>query len=89
MKLYHEEAHMANVANITPKVLEWARKYNDLTRSDLADKIHVHENQIVKWETGKTKPTFNQASELANALHIPFGIFFLVPRRIWKRRCLT
>jgi Zn-dependent peptidase ImmA (M78 family)/DNA-binding XRE family transcriptional regulator len=68
---------MANVANITPKVLEWARKYNDLTRSDLADKIRVHENQITKWETGKTKPTFNQATELAHALHIPFGYLFL------------
>lgn len=68
---------MANFARITPKILVWARKLNNLSRSELADKIHVNEKQIIKWEGGKTKPTFKQATDLAKTLNLPFGYLFL------------
>lgn len=68
---------MANTANVTPEIIEWARNLGNLTHSDLANQVGVHENQIIKWERGKTKPTFGQAQDLAKALHIPFGYLFL------------
>jgi Zn-dependent peptidase ImmA (M78 family)/DNA-binding XRE family transcriptional regulator len=68
---------MANLADVTPSVLTWARKAQKLSAADLAAKVGVHENQITKWELSKTKPTFNQAQDLAQHLRIPFGYLFL------------
>jgi Zn-dependent peptidase ImmA (M78 family)/DNA-binding XRE family transcriptional regulator len=71
---------MASFADVTPDIITWAREMHRLTQSQLAEKVHVHENQIEKWEEGKTKPTFNQAIDLANALRIPLGYLFLTTR---------
>ena len=68
---------MPNIANVTPEIIKWARNLHNLTRSELAEKASVHENQIAKWETGKTKPTIIQAQNLASQLRIPFGYLFL------------
>jgi Zn-dependent peptidase ImmA (M78 family)/transcriptional regulator with XRE-family HTH domain len=43
----------------------------------LAEIIHVNPDKFRLWEQGETKPTFKQAQDLANALHIPFGFLFL------------
>lgn len=68
---------MPSVAQVNHEIIRWARTYNGLTVTELGDAIGVHKNQIAKWETGKTKPTFPQAIDLAKALHIPFGYLFL------------
>jgi len=70
-------ANPANPAFITPQIIVWARQQHDISHEDLALAVGVHVNQIVKWEDGKTKPTFTQAINLANALKIPFGYLFL------------
>lgn len=68
---------MANLANITPEIIPWARKQHNLDIEKLADLIGVHVNQIEKWEAGTAKPTFVQAQDLASHLHIPLGYLFL------------
>lgn len=68
---------MASTVPVNPEIITWARTYHDLTQEQLAEKVGVHVNQIVKWEDDKTQPTFNQAKTLANVLHLPFGYLFL------------
>jgi Zn-dependent peptidase ImmA (M78 family)/DNA-binding XRE family transcriptional regulator len=68
---------MANLAYVNPTIILWARELGRLTEEKLAKSVGVHENQIRSWQEGKTKPTFNQSVNLANALHIPYGYLFL------------
>lgn len=69
---------MGNFVPVNPKIIEWARaQQGDLTQAALAQLIGVHENQIIKWESRDGQPTFAQARQLAEKLHIPFGYLFL------------
>lgn len=68
---------MAERANITPKVLKWARETAKLSESDAAAKASVKEEKIKEWERGESKPTIRQAKILATAYQRSFAIFFL------------
>lgn len=59
-----------NEAFITPSVLEWAIKRAGVS----AESIHKKAEQ---WVSGKARPTFKQAVDLAKALQIPFGYLWL------------
>lgn len=64
-------------AFISPTILKWARERAHFDIEELAHVAHVKEEKLESWETGDSKPTFNQAQKLAHTLHIPFGYFFL------------
>lgn len=66
-----------NKAYINGKIVAWARKLNNIPYDQLEKSLNVNKEQIIAWEAGQTLPTFNQAIELADALHIPFGFLFL------------
>jgi len=68
---------MPNTAPVKPAIIKWARGIHKLTQAGLAEKVNVHENQIAKWESGKTQPTLAQAETLARKLRIPYGYLFL------------
>lgn len=68
---------MVERANITPSVLKWARETAKMTQSEAAKKIAVKEEKITEWEEGKSKPTINQAINLAKKYQRPFAILFL------------
>ena len=68
---------MAERANITPEVLKWARETAKMTQDVAAQKINVKTEKIIEWENGESKPTINQAMNLANKYQRPFAIFFL------------
>lgn len=68
---------MPSTVPVNPEIITWARNYHSLTQQQLADKVGVHLNQIVKWEDDKTQPTLNQAKQLANTLRLPFVYLFL------------
>ena len=68
---------MATLAPIKPHILIWARELNNLSQSELAEKIKVHENVIEKWESAQTMPTYKQSEDLARVLRIPHGYLFL------------
>jgi len=64
-------------AQIQPAVLQWARKRLEWGPKQLAEKAALHTEQILRWETGESSPTFRQAQNLARATRIPFGYLFL------------
>lgn len=59
-----------NEAFITPSVLEWAIKRAGVS----AESIHKKAEQ---WVSGKARPTFKQAVNIAKTLQIPFGYLWL------------
>ncbi len=68
---------MTERANITPKVLRWARETAKLSEADSASKVSVKEERIKEWESGVSQPTIRQAKILANAYQRSFAILFL------------
>ena len=68
---------MADKANITPKVLKWARESARMTVETAASKVSVAEEKLNEWEGGLSQPTIRQAEILAKAYRRPFALFFL------------
>ncbi len=64
-------------AHINPAVLRWARGRMGMDIGAAATAAGVKPEQLARWETGDDLPTFRQAQNMAQALHAPFGFFFL------------
>jgi len=64
-------------AQINPEVLRWARARRGMDLGTAAIAAGVKPEQLAQWETGDDLPTFRQAQNIAQALHAPFGFFFL------------
>jgi len=73
---------MADKANITPKVLKWARESAKMSQEVAASKVLISVGKLNEWEEGLSLPTIRQAEVLAKAYRRPFALFFLpdVPR---------
>jgi Zn-dependent peptidase ImmA (M78 family)/transcriptional regulator with XRE-family HTH domain len=69
---------MAKVlAHINPDMLRWARVRAGVDPLAVAHATKVSLEQYERWESGAVVPTFRQAQNAADALHAPFGFFFL------------
>ena len=68
---------MSAKAHINPKILRWMRERSGLDVEDAAHAASISPDQLTRWETGESRPTFLQAQKLAQALHAPFGYLFL------------
>lgn len=64
-------------ALINAEILSWARERAGFSVSVLAEKLQQPEDRIHAWEDGEARPTFRQAQQLAQRLHVPFGYLFL------------
>jgi Zn-dependent peptidase ImmA (M78 family)/DNA-binding XRE family transcriptional regulator len=66
-------------ALITPKMVSWARERVNWTPEKLAKKMYVSTEKINAWENEAKleHPSFRQAIELSNKLHIPLGYLYL------------
>jgi Zn-dependent peptidase ImmA (M78 family) len=62
---------------ITGTVLAWAREESGMDRETLAYKLRVAPHLIEEWETGATRPSRGQFSEIVDVLKRPSAIFFL------------
>ncbi len=65
-------------ANVTPAVLEWARReagYED--PQPVAKRLGVRPERLLAWERGESKPTLRQAQTLARIYHRALAVFFL------------
>lgn len=73
---------MADKANITPKILKWARESARMSEEIAANKVSISIDKLKEWENGETQPTIRQAETLAKAYRRPFALFFLpdIPR---------
>ncbi len=58
-------------------MLRWARGRVGMDIGNAAVAAGVKPEQFERWETGDDLPTFRQAQNVAQALHAPFGFFFL------------
>ena len=63
-----------SAALLNHQMISWARKRADMSADEALNKIHKN---YLLWERGEAKPTFKQAQDLANKLHVPFGYFYL------------
>lgn len=64
-------------ALINPALMTWSRRRAGLSAAELAESITVKEDKVRAWEAGEARPTFRQAQQWADRLHIPFGFLFL------------
>lgn len=73
---------MADKANITPKILKWARESARMSEEIAAGKVPIPVEKLKEWENGESQPTIRQAEILAKAYRRPFALFFLpeIPR---------
>jgi transcriptional regulator with XRE-family HTH domain len=69
-------AAAADVAYINSKILTWALDRSRMSRSDVAAKVKVSEQQIRNWERNEPPP-FSKARSLAKVLQVLFGYFYL------------
>jgi Zn-dependent peptidase ImmA (M78 family) len=68
---------MAFQAYVTPGLLRWARERDRKSPQEAADRLKIRPERLEEWETGRARPTFRQAQELAAQFHVPFGYLFL------------
>ena len=68
---------MPEKAEITPKVLKWARESARISEEIAAAKLSVSVEKLKEWESGESFPTINQAQQLAKAYKRPFALLFL------------
>lgn len=64
-------------AFINPVMLVWARTRARFTQDDLADYMRVKSEHVVDWESGKKRPTMNQAEKMAKKLGVSLFEFYL------------
>ena len=61
---------LQGVIKLFSKKIKQLRKENNLTQSELADKLNCSLSKIGMWETNKREPTKDDLSMLANAFDI-------------------
>src|SRR5205809_7825273 len=73
-----------NAALISGNVIEWARKRLGITHQQLAAELRssVEPDDIVQWESEKSRPDFRKAQRPPLLLPVPSGIpsFAYLPR---------
>lgn len=64
-------------ANITPEIIRWARERLHVSEEELAVRVPVKPDKVIRWEIGDEQPSFRQARQISKVLRIPFGYLFL------------
>ncbi|HEY44939.1 MAG TPA: ImmA/IrrE family metallo-endopeptidase [Anaerolineae bacterium] len=69
---------MANyVSGVNPEILRWAREKAGYSQEEVARSLKKDIEDINKWETGQSLPTYNQLEKLAYSLYKrPIAVFF-------------
>ena len=72
-----QDTSMNEALPINSEVLTWARKSMGLEVGALADKMKVSVDQVLRWESGDSGPTYPQLEKLASQyLKRPIAVFF-------------
>lgn len=64
-------------AQINSQMLSWASERAGIGAQAIAERLKVDAEQVESWLGGAERPTFRQAQQAANVLHVPFGFLFL------------
>ena len=62
---------------VASSVLRWARETIGKTTADVARRLDMSENIVLKWESGEKTPTLAQIRQLAKFYKRPLAAFFL------------
>ena len=62
-----------------PERLKELRKASKMTQKQLAELLFVDQTSVRYWETGKTKPDFDQQIELAKLFHVSLDYLLGLP----------
>lgn len=68
-------------ALVNPKILVWARKKTGFDLNGVAKRLKVKPERIESWEEGDSRPTINQAMQLAEIYRRPLSLFYLILQR--------
>jgi Zn-dependent peptidase ImmA (M78 family)/transcriptional regulator with XRE-family HTH domain len=66
-----------NIAYINPKIIAWARSRSGVSAAAVHAAVKISNDDLQAWERGDSRPPFDKAQKLAEALGIPFGYLFL------------
>jgi Zn-dependent peptidase ImmA (M78 family) len=64
---------------VRPEALRWVMRRAAIVEKDLAKAVKVKPEKVLAWLEGREKPTYKQAKELANRLHIAFSQLLVPP----------
>jgi Zn-dependent peptidase ImmA (M78 family)/DNA-binding transcriptional regulator YiaG len=64
-------------ADVTPKVLVWARTSLGLKPKEAARRLNVTEARLSEWELGAARPSIPQAERLAGLYKRPLAVFYM------------
>lgn len=64
-------------ALINWRMLAWASERAGASAEDIGGRLNVNADRVQSWLDGSDAPTFRQAQQAANFLHVPFGYLFL------------
>lgn len=77
-------------ALVNPKILIWAREINGLQIESVAKRINKESQELIEWESGESKPTVEDARNLAEIYNQCLAVFYLQspPKNFNVRRIL-
>lgn len=64
-------------ALVNPAMLAWARKSAHLDVTGAAKRLGVAPERLARWEAGESRPTINQAMQMAAVYRRPLSAFYL------------
>ena len=67
---------MTRQALISPEIVAWAQARAGLSADDLAKKMGVNPDRLMRWKTGDEAMTFKQIKKLAEKTYTPLGYLF-------------
>ena len=67
---------MTRQALINPEIVAWAQARAGLSADDLAKKMGVNPDRLMRWKTGGEPMTFKQMKKLAEKTYTPLGYLF-------------
>ena len=68
-QIENEELVIEKPSTEFKKALQYARTKLNMSQRDLAQRLNTKPNKITEWESGKTKPTPNERSQLQRILN--------------------
>lgn len=60
---------MKTAVNVSPEIIDWVI---GSIQHENPEELKI----LIKWQSGRKTPTFNQIQEMSKAINIPLGYFF-------------
>ena len=68
-----KKAEIMDAAELVGKRIRECRNANGLRRDELADRVHISDSQVTRYETGKCTPSIECVLNFAKALGVSYS----------------